>query len=1013
MRWQWLVSLSLALGIAPAASVDVAAVWSAHPAGFQLLTHGGRQFVAFYDAGRHMTVATRTLGSTKWQFHRLASDLGWDSHNSVTMAVDREGYLHLAGNMHAAPLVYFRTAKPLDIASFERVASMVGGNETRCTYPQWLRSPAGELIFTYRDGRSGAGDQIYNVYSEKTRTWRRLLNQPLTTGHGRMNAYFHGPVQGPDGWFHLVWTWRDTPDCATNHDLSYARSRDLIHWETSAGKPLTLPIGIETAEIVDPVPVHGGMINGNTRIGFDSERRVIVTYHKFDAKGATQIVNARREAAGWRLYQATDWQYRWDFQGGGSIPFEIAHGAVRTAPGGRLRLDYRHPQAGSGTWELDEATLRIVGQAPPGPEWPAALRQVESDFPGMTVHMVGDSGQPPAGVRYALRWETLEQNRDRPRQPPLPAPSMLRVYEMQIPAPANTAGHFGVLKLDRSRYAPLDRVKVTIEGRARGDAKCIVRVADSAQRQYFEREIALTGNRGEVEFTAVGALGAHYVYLWFPDERRHSRYLNFQVDAETSIRSGDRDFDLIYPFTRERMPLGRREYQTPRGKFVGYISADTNHFDGIWLRDWIHGAGAFRWWERDLQGSLDRFLEMQKPDGQIPDGIERDGRTWRVGLESDVEYIATLGVWQTWQATGDDAWLRTALPRLEKAMAYIMSDPKHWDAKHRLIQRQHSCDTWDYDIDGASDKGNSRHVLATCDQSGYALAFHALSAMYRHLGDTAAAERWAREAEGYRQRAVALLWDGTKFQHHLHLDPSIEHGDFDESQQLAMGNTWAMTRGLASPAQAQKIVDEYRRRQRVTGDAYPWWSLQPGYPDRLHYWTDTYRLQGAYANGGLMPWVGGELCRAAFWFGREAYAVALLRQYADHLRRTGGAQVWYYPDGTPGHRTQNEVDYAGWGMAQWVDALIEGAAGIRDTEGQLRAVELTPRWAAAGIREVRATVRYPVTNAYFAYHLKQIGDAVELEYTGSSAPKSIRVLLPKGYVEAPGPLAASGSLTLR
>jgi len=29
---------------------------------------------------------------------------------------------------------------------------------------------------------------------------------------------------------------------------------------------------------------------------------------------------------------------------------------------------------------------------------------------------------------------------------------------------------------------------------------------------------------------------------------------------------------------------------------VGYISADTNHFDGIWLRDWIYSLPGYRNW---------------------------------------------------------------------------------------------------------------------------------------------------------------------------------------------------------------------------------------------------------------------------------------------------------------------------------------------------------------------------------------------------------------------------------
>ena len=347
--------------------------------------------------------------------------------------------------------------------------------------------------------------------------------------------------------------------------------------------------------------------------------------------------------------------------------------------------------------------------------------------------------------------------------------------------------------------------------------------------------------------------------------------------------------------------------------------------------------------------------------------------------------------------TGDaaHAWLRGVLPRLERAIAYVESAPRHWDARHQLIKRQHSCDTWDYDIDGAGDHGQSRHVIATCDQSGYYLAFQAMSRMYRHLGDAQAAARWATRAREYRERAVKLLWDGTKFLHHVHLDP-IDHGDFDESSQLAMGNTWAITRGLADEPQAVRIIEEYRRRHRETGDAYPWWSLQPGYPDHLKYWKDPFRLQGGYANGGLMPWVGGELCRGAFQNGREAYGVELLRQYAAHLRRTGGAQVWYWPDGTPGFRTTNEVNYAGWGMGQWVQALLEGLGGIRDQASLMREVDVSPRWAATPARQARVTFRYAASDGYFSYVWRRSVREITLEFAGSGEEARVRILLPAG-----------------
>ncbi len=74
---------------AAAETIDLEPVWSAHPVGFCLLTRPPHQFVAYYDAQRRMTVAQRRLGETSWRFTKLESTLGWDSHNYVTMALDR------------------------------------------------------------------------------------------------------------------------------------------------------------------------------------------------------------------------------------------------------------------------------------------------------------------------------------------------------------------------------------------------------------------------------------------------------------------------------------------------------------------------------------------------------------------------------------------------------------------------------------------------------------------------------------------------------------------------------------------------------------------------------------------------------------------------------------------------------------------------------------------------------------------------------------------------------------
>lgn len=409
-------------------TLDMAPAWPGHRVGFAFVTIGERQFVGFYDEQRRMTIAARTLDSDVWRFARLPSTLGWDSHNSIALAADPAGYLHVSGNMHARPLVYFRTSKPWDIDSFEELNRMTGSEERSVTYPVFLTGPRGELLFTYRDGGSGNGSQIFNRYDPETRSWSRLLDRPLTSNAGHASAYLEGPTKGPDGLFHLIWVWRDTPDCATNHDLSYARSHDLVHWETSGGKPLALPMTKTTGEVIDPVPVHGGMINGGAHLGFDSKNRPVVTYFKFDEKGVTQAYAARLEDGRWKSRKISDWNYRWDFQGGGTIVFEIHLGAVRRGDrAGELEMAWQHVKYGSGVWRLGESDLRLVGTAPARREWPESLDHVESTFPGMEVQTrISGSG----GRRFLLRWECLPPNRDRARTGPLPDPSTLRVYEL-------------------------------------------------------------------------------------------------------------------------------------------------------------------------------------------------------------------------------------------------------------------------------------------------------------------------------------------------------------------------------------------------------------------------------------------------------------------------------------------------------------------------------------------------------------------------------------------------------
>jgi len=401
------------------------------PVNFALFTTGGNQYIAFYDSAHQMTVACRSLNDSIWDYHSLDSKVGWDSHNYLALFVDREGYIHLSGNMHSSPLIYYRSKIPFDIHSLQALHGMTGIEEDMVTYPEFSEGPHGELIFHYRYGRSGAGHEIFNMWEGERRKWIRMLDKPLTDGRGIMNAYMQGPTIGPDGYYHLIWVGRNPPDCATSHTLSYARSNDLLHWESIRGEDADLPITIDYAQLyVDTTPVYGGLINIGIKLGFDADNNVLIGYHKYDSAGNTQLFLSRFRDSTWLSTQVTEWNYRWDFKGYGTIINELLIESPKPASiNDYIVFGYHHIKYGDGQIVVDKKTLLPVRTETIETRYPEELDSLHSQVPGMTVNKVFDSGIAPGEKKYLLRWETLKPNRDLKRLDNKPSATLLELIE--------------------------------------------------------------------------------------------------------------------------------------------------------------------------------------------------------------------------------------------------------------------------------------------------------------------------------------------------------------------------------------------------------------------------------------------------------------------------------------------------------------------------------------------------------------------------------------------------------
>ena len=421
--------------------IKIDSVWAGHPVGFCLYTHGNRQYIAYYNAARSMVVGQRNLDDKEFELHILSPTsrenaggtstvVGWDSHNFVTLGIDKEGYIHLSGNVHVNPLTYFRSTKPNDISTLEQVFEMVGSEEQRTTYPHFMLTKEGELLYHYRDGSSGNGNEIYNIYSTESKKWTRLLDTPLTDGQGLMNAYQTQPTVMKDGWYHMYWVWRDTPDCSTNHDLSYMKSPDLKNWYNAYGDQIEMPATLdEKSLIVDPIPPKGGIINLAAKMVLDDKNQPAFVYHKYDTIGNLQFYIAHLQNKKWEYKQITDWDYRWEFSGNGSINTEVNVGDFKKRDDGYYEVDYWHIKYGNGTILLNDK-FENVGKVLKHDSFKSSL-EVEGDFPGLMIQTAGDIGNSEDGFRYLLKWETINRNRDKPRELPWPEPSQLYLYKLK------------------------------------------------------------------------------------------------------------------------------------------------------------------------------------------------------------------------------------------------------------------------------------------------------------------------------------------------------------------------------------------------------------------------------------------------------------------------------------------------------------------------------------------------------------------------------------------------------
>jgi hypothetical protein len=313
-----------------------------------LVTHDSTQYAAYYDRDGRMVLAQRTLGGTDWQIHRTRySGNVRDAHNTISFGIDGRGVLHVSWDQHDGPLRYARSTVPGGLELTDPLP-MTGEDEQRVTYPQFYDLPNGDLIFLYRDGASGDGDVVINRYDASADQWKPVQH-PLIDGEGRRNAYVNQLAVDQRGGWHLSWTWRETWNVATNHDILYAYSPDEgVTWQRSTGERYTLPITEANAEVAFAIPQGRGLINQTTMAVDARGRPYIATYWQPDGSDVPQYQLVWNDGGRWRAAPVGHRSTPLALAGGGTRRIPLSRPQVLTGTDGAVYLVFRDFERGGG-----------------------------------------------------------------------------------------------------------------------------------------------------------------------------------------------------------------------------------------------------------------------------------------------------------------------------------------------------------------------------------------------------------------------------------------------------------------------------------------------------------------------------------------------------------------------------------------------------------------------------------------------------------------------------------------
>lgn len=315
-----------------------------------ILTIKDYQFTAFYIDETTLRIVSNNLKTNNTHSYDLIGNYNLvDAHNSISLGVDRAGFIHICYDHHGSALNYRRSLKAYNITNWSDEIPMTGLNEDQLTYPTFIQPKAGNpLLLMYRDGTWKSGSCHLKRYCEEKEMWMDYA-VPLLSGSSHSpwtsNAYWNHPFVDRDGTIFLSFCWRtdylDSRQIVNNVNICFMKSFDSgLSWFSSNNRPLRLPITQVNADTIYAVSPESNLINQNS-MAIDSQGNPHIVFYENDENSIPQYKHLWFDGDAWHCSVVSSRTAPFSLRGGGTLKIPMSRPEIVLDKQDNVFLIYR------------------------------------------------------------------------------------------------------------------------------------------------------------------------------------------------------------------------------------------------------------------------------------------------------------------------------------------------------------------------------------------------------------------------------------------------------------------------------------------------------------------------------------------------------------------------------------------------------------------------------------------------------------------------------------------------